>query len=104
MKSVKFWVDFLLEAGDADVCHRYWFDVDIPDEDFEELRQVWLKNNENHITSWYTTDWDGHNELHDKIDATAYKVLNKILKENEPEFADPVDVFWSLTKETENEF
>ena len=36
MKKVKLWVDWLLEAGDANVCHRYWFEIELEDEFYEE--------------------------------------------------------------------
>ena len=40
MKKAKFWVDWLLEAGDANVYHRYWFEIELEDEFYEELYQV----------------------------------------------------------------
>ena len=39
MKKAKFGVDWLLEAGDANVCHRYWFEIELEDEFYEELYQ-----------------------------------------------------------------
>ena len=33
MKKTRFWVDWLLEAGDANVCHRYWFEIELDSRD-----------------------------------------------------------------------
>ena len=102
MKNAKFWVDFALEAGDANVCHRYWLEIELEDEAYEELYQVWFDNG-SRLNSW-DSKWTRHDELFDRINVTAYKVLNKLLKENEPEYSNPLDVYWEISKETEDEF
>ena len=38
MKKARFWVDWLLEAGDANACHRYEFGVELSDEEYEGAR------------------------------------------------------------------
>ena len=93
MKKAKFWVDWLLEAGDANVCHRYWFEIELEDEFYEEL----------HLNSW-ESKWDGHDELFERINAPAINALNDLVNKNEPDFAGPIDVYWEISKETENEF
>lgn len=102
MKKEKFWVDFALEAGEANVCHRYWCEIEFSDKDYEELYQVWFDNG-SHLNSW-ESKWDGHHDLYDMINIAAYYALNDILKKNEPEFADPVNVYWEISKETEDDF
>ena len=102
MKKAKFWVDIALEAGDVDVCHIYSFEIEMPDEEYEELYQVWFSNNSD-LNSW-RSNWDGHYELFDKLNVTAYHALNDLLKKHDPKFVDPVEVFWSLSKETTDEF
>ena len=102
MNKAKFWVDYLMEVGDAGVCHRYWFTVDLTDEEFEELYQVWFSNN-SELNSW-DTNWNGHDELFEKLNVTAYHALNDMLKKNEPDFADPLDAYWEISEETEDAF
>ena len=34
MKKAKLWVDWLLEAGEEDVCHRYGFEIEVEDESY----------------------------------------------------------------------
>ena len=36
-KKAKFWVDWLLEAGEANVCHRYWFEIELEDGFYEGI-------------------------------------------------------------------
>ena len=43
MKKAKFWVDWLLEAGEANVCHRYWFEIELEDELFN-LWEEWERD------------------------------------------------------------
>ena len=102
MKRAKFWVDHCFEAGDAGVCHRYWFYVELTDDEFEELYQVWFSNN-SELNSW-DTNWQGHDELFEKLNVTAYHALNDMLKKNEPDFADPLDAYWEISEETEDNF
>ena len=102
MKKAKFWVDWLLEAGDANVCHRYWFEIELEDEFYEELYQVWFDNG-SHLNSW-ESKWDGHDELFERINAPAINALNDLVKKNEPDVADPIDVYWEISKETEDAF
>lgn len=102
MKKAKFWVDWLLEAGEDSICHRYWFEMEIPDAEYEELYQVWYDNN-CQLNSW-GSDWKGHDELFEIINACAYHILNDELKKHEPEFADPLDVYWEISKETVDAF
>ena len=102
MKKVKFWVDWLLEAGDANVCHRYWFEIELEDASYEELYQVWFDNG-SHLNSW-DSKWDGHDELFERINTPAINALNDLVKKNEPDFADPINVYWEISKETEDVF
>ena len=102
MKNAKFWVDLALEAVDANVLHRYGFGIEMSDEDYEELYQVWFDNN-CRLNSW-ESDWEGHDELFDKLNVTAYHALNDMLKENEPNYIDPLDAYWEISKETEDAF
>jgi len=102
MKKAKFWVALGLEVGEENVTDRYWFEIELSDQEYEELYQVWFDNNCN-LTSW-ESDWDGHDKLFEKIDNIAYYALNDLLKKHEPEFVDPVEFFWEISKETEDEF
>ena len=102
MKKAKFWVDWLLEAGDANVCHRYWFEIELSNDDYEELYQVWF-DNDCQLSSW-GSEWKGHDELFERINVPAYHALNDLLKKNEPDFADPLDVFWEISEETADAF
>ena len=101
-QQAKFWVDFALEAGEGAVLHRYWFTIDLPDEEFEELYQLWYDNN-CELKSWYADD-KGHEALYEKIDGIAYNALNDLLKKHDPQFADPVDCYWEISKETADAF
>lgn len=71
-------------------------------DEHEELYQVWFANN-SQLNSW-DSDWKGHGELFERINVPAYHALNELLKKNEPEFADPLDVYWELSKETADAF
>ena len=108
MNQAKFYVDYCFEAGSfeggsgGNVCHRYWFAIDMTDEAFEELYQVWYKNN-SQLNSW-DTDWDGHDKLFAELNASAIHALNTQLEKHEPEFVNPVDVLWEISKETEDAF
>ena len=100
MKKAKFWVDRLLEAGEESVCQRFWFEMGLSDQEYEELYQVWFDNG-CRLNSW-ESEWKGHHDLFEKINVTAYHSLNDMLKKNEPDFADPIDVYWEISKETED--
>lgn len=102
MEKAKFWVDWCLEAGDANVCHRYWFEIDLSDEEYEELYQVWFDNN-SELNNW-GSNWDGHDVLFEKLNGAAIHSSCELLKQNEPEFAEPLDVFWEISKETADAF
>ena len=102
MKKAKFWVDWLLEAGEENVCHRYGFGVELSDEEYEELYQVWFGNN-SQLNSW-ESDWKGHEAIFDELNDAAYNALNCMLKENEPEFYNPVEIFWEISEETAKSF
>ena len=78
MKKAKFWVDWLLEAGDANVCHRFWFEIELEDEFYEELFE--------------------------RINAPAINSLNELVEKNASDCADPIDVYWEISKETEDAF
>lgn len=101
MGKARFYVDYCLEAGDAGVCHRYWFEIELSNEEFEELYQVWYDQNE--LNSW-ATEWDGHDPLFRKINEAAVYALNKCLEREDPVFRDPLDVLWELSKETIDSF
>lgn len=97
IEKAKFYVDFCLEAGDAGVCHKYWYEIELSNEEFEELYQVWYDQNE--LNSW-ATNWDEHQQLYQKIDEAAVYALNRCLEQEDPAYKNPVDVFWELSKET----
>ena len=102
MNKAKFYVDFCFEAGDAGLCHRYWFEIEFSSHEFEELYQIWYDQN-CELNSW-AMDWDGHESLFKMIDSNAVYSLNQMLAEYEPKFASPVEVLWELSKETINCF
>ena len=102
MKKAKFWVDYCMEAGEESVCHRYGFGIDMSDKDYEELYQVWYNNN-CELNSW-NSDWQGHDKLFENLNVTAYNALNDMLKKSEPDFVNPVDAYWEISKETEEAF
>ena len=105
MEKAKFWVDFCLEAddeyGDGHVCHRYGFGIELTDEEFEELYQVWYDKDE--VNSWSTV-WEGHEALYDKIDDAARYALDKHLENEDPVYRNPLDVLWELSQETIDAF
>ena len=107
MNKAKFWVDWLFEAGSFDggcggnLCHRYSFDVELTDEEFEELYQVWHSNNG--LNNW-DTNWQDHDALFEKLNIIAYRALNDLLKQHEPDHADPLDAYWEISEETEDAF
>lgn len=98
MKKAKFWIDWLLEAGEANVCHRYWLEIELEDESFEELYQVWFDNG-SRLNSW-ESNWDGHDKLFERINVSVYHALNNQLKKHDSDFADPLDVYWEISEET----
>ena len=102
MKNAKLWIDWSIEAGEESVCHRYFVVLNLKDEEYNELYQVWSDNN-NEINSW-GTDWKEHYGLFDMINIIAYNALNDLLKEHEPDFVDPLDVFWEIAEETDSDF
>ena len=93
-------------AGDAGAAgaaeEKDSFDVELTDDKFEELYQVWFSNN-SELNSW-DTDWQGHDKLFERLNVTAYHALNDMLKKNEPDFADPLDAYWEISEETEDIF
>ena len=91
-----------MEAGGESIIHHYWFTIDLPDEEFEELYQLWYDNNFE-LQSWYADD-KGHEALYQKINGIAYNALNDLLKKHEPEFADPLDCYREISKETADAF
>ena len=101
MDKAKFYVDFCFEAGDAGLCHRYWFEIELSNNEFEELYHIWYDQNE--LNSW-TTNWDGHDALFQKINDAAIYALNKCLEKEEPIYRNPIDVLWELSKETIDSF
>lgn len=98
MEQARFYVDFCFEAG---ICHRYWYELELSDEKFEELYQVWYDQNE--LNSW-ATDWDGHDPLYQKINGAAVYALDKCLEQEDIAYRDPFDVLWELSKETIDSF
>lgn len=102
MKKAAFYVDYCFEAGDAGLCHRYWFEIELSNEEFEELYQIWFDHN-CELNSW-DTDWDGHDALFQKINDAAIYVFKKLLEKHEPEMTPPLDVLWELSPETAKEF
>ncbi len=100
--QAKFYVDFAMEAGGESVCPRYWFTIDLSDDEFEELYQPWYDNDCN-LNSWASDD-KGHKALYEKIDGIAYHVLNDLLKKYEPQKVNPIDCYWEISKETADSF
>jgi hypothetical protein len=101
MEKAKFYVDFCFEAGDAGICHRYWFEIELSNEEFEELYQIWYDQNE--LNSW-STEWDGHETLYQKINGAAVYALDKYLEQENPVYRNPLDVLWELSQETKTAF
>ena len=102
MEKAKFYVDYCFEAGVDHVCQRYWFEIELTDDTYEELYQVWYGNN-CELNSW-GSNWDGHDEMFKRINGTATNVLNQQLAKYEPEFVNPVDVLWEISKDTIDRF
>ena len=104
MKEVKFWMDWCLEAGGESVSHRYWVSINLNDEEYELLYQMWMTNNCS-LESWNVGLQDeDEQKLYEKINSCAYQSLNELLKKNDPAYADPVDLFWELSEESAKEF
>lgn len=102
MKKAKFWVDWALEASETQVVHRYWFTIELSDEDFEELYQFWYDNN--CILQSWRLDEKGHEAMYEKINDIACNVLLDLTKKYEPEMPAPLDAYWEISEETANEF
>lgn len=102
MDKAKFYVDFCFEAGDAGLCQRYWFKIELSNEEFEELQQIWFNQN-CELNSW-ETDWDEHDALFKKINDAAIYALNKCLEKEDPIYRNPLDVLWELSQETKETF
>lgn len=102
MEKAKFYVDYCFEAGVDHVCQRYWFEIDMTEEEFEDLYQVWFSNN-CELNSW-DSDWNNHEDMFRKIDKVAVHTLNLMLAKYEPEFVNPVEVLWEISKETIDSF
>ena len=104
--KAKFYVDFCFEAGNAGICHSYWFEMEMTDEEYEELYQVWYDNG-CCLNSW-DSDWEGHEALLDRIDGSAHYALNQILANYKPRYApesvDAWEVKWEISEETERNF
>lgn len=100
MKKAKFYVDFCFEAGADNLSGRYQFGIELSDEEYEELYQVWYEQNE--LNSW-TTDWDGHEVLFQIINDAAVYALDKHLEQDEY-YRNPLDVYWELAEETKKAF
>lgn len=106
MEIAKFYVDFCFEAGNEDsganISERYWFQIELPDSEYEELYQIWFDQN-CELNSW-DTDWDGHDALFQKINDAAIYALNKCLEKEDPVYRNPLDVLWELSQETKDAF
>ena len=101
MEKARFYVDFCFEAGDAGLCHRYWFEIELSNVEFDELYQIWYDQNE--LNSW-ATNWDRHESLYQKINDAAIYALNKCLEKENPVYRNPLDVLWELSQETKDAF
>lgn len=106
MKRATFYVDYLYEADEYNyqLTGRYRFWIDMPDEIYEELYQVWYDNNCD-LNSW-DTNWDGHDKLFNTINRIATEMLNKTMEEEDPELGtfSQYDTLWELSKETTDAF
>ena len=56
------------------------------------------------ILSEHSDNISLNSELFERINAPAINALNELVKKNEPDFADPIDVYWEISKETEDAF
>ena len=105
MEKAKFYVDFCFEAGSdeygCNVSGRYRFGIELLDEEFEELYQLWFDQNE--LNSW-STNWDGHDALYQKINGAAVYALNRYLEKEDSVYQNPLDVYWELSQETKDAF
>lgn len=107
--NTSFYVDFCFEDSPEDggwgsLSKRYSFWIDLPNEKYEELYQVWYDNS-GHLNSW-NTNWAGHDELYDTISHVATEMLNKIMQKEHPEMGtfSQYDTLWELSKETADTF
>ena len=105
MEKAKFYVSFYFEDGDdeygCNVSGRYQFGIELLDEEFEELYQLWFDQNE--LNSW-STNWDGHDALYQKINGAAVYALNRYLEKEDSVYQNPLDVYWELSQETKDAF
>lgn len=93
-----FYTDYCFEAGNEDdkqLVGRYEFSMELPDEEYLELCQVW--DAEDAVNSW-SCEWKGHKELFEKINNTALYALNTMLKEGNSGIKEVsyYDVLWEL--------
>lgn len=106
MKKGEFYVDFCFEdPGDetgGNLSGRYGFGIEMTDEEYEELYQIWFEQ-DCELNNW-STEWDGHNKLFQKIDQAAIYALNRLLVDEDPVYQNPLDVWWQLSQETIKEF
>lgn len=108
MQRATFYVDFCYESGsdenETNVSGRYQFWIDMPDEIFEELYQVWYDNS-SELNSW-DSNWEGHDKLFYSINKVATKMLSEEMEKDFPE-NQPLsswEVLWELSKETADAF
>ena len=105
MEKAIFYVDFCYEAGSdeygCNVSGRYKFGLELTDEEYEELYQIWYDQNE--LNSW-STEWDGHETLYQKINGAAVYALDEYLEQENPVYRNPLDVLWELSQETKTAF
>ena len=99
MKTAKFYFDFCLEADTENVLPHYIFTADMPDEDYEELYEVWYAN-DCHLDN-FTSNWDGHQSLFEKLDVTMHARVDA-LPADAKDWAD--GFYWRVSDETEKEF
>ncbi|MBR4919869.1 MAG: hypothetical protein IKZ62_00910 [Prevotella sp.] len=105
MKIAKIYVDFCFEAGSeeygSNISGRYQFGIELSDKEYEELYQIWYDQNE--LNSW-STNWNGHNGLYQKINDAAVYALDKYLENENPVYRNPIDILWELSQETKKAF
>lgn len=109
MKRATFYVSFYFEddpehGGWGSLDDQYYFWIDLTDELYEELYQVWY-DNDGHLNNW-NTNWDGHDELYDTITDIATESFNNIMQRVHPEMGtfSQYDTLWELSKETKDAF
>ena len=100
MRDAKFYVDFCFEAGSeegfsAHVGSHYQFGVKLSAVEYEELYQVWYKNNSS-LNSW-DSDWAEHDALFGKLNNAAVKALGMHLEADKSEIKEPLDVLWEIS-------